>query len=130
MRFVGRLLLGAPKLGQCFIGTLGSWHSCHFTKNFQPGLSAQFLRELASQEGRFSHGSIIWYENRKEGVGVSSQFLHWIPCFFNVFVSDLEKGMTNVMTGLAEEIGLLKFMGTSASYEHYRGPLQHRVVGR
>lgn len=47
-----------------------------------------------------------------------------------MFVSDLEKGMTNVMTGLAEEIGLLRFMGRSASYADYRGPLQHRVVDR
>lgn len=35
--------------------------------------------------------------------------------FFNMFVSNLEKGMSNEMTGLAEAIGLLRFVGTSAS---------------
>lgn len=35
--------------------------------------------------------------------------------FFSAFVSDLEKGMSNEMTGLAEAIRLLRFMGTNAS---------------
>lgn len=41
--------------------------------------------------------------------------LRWVPWFFSAFASDLEKGMSNEMMGLAEVIGLLRFMRTSAS---------------
>lgn len=43
------------------------------------------------------------------------KLLCWVPWFFSAFVSDLEKGLSNEMTGLAEVIGLLRFRRTSAS---------------
>lgn len=45
-----------------------------------------------------------------------------------MFVSDLEKGMSNGMRGLAKVIRLLRFMGTNASQEDYRRPLQRQAV--
>lgn len=118
---MGRLLLRGPRAGAVLRRDSGLMASVplpekHSTRAFSP-----VFKETGWSRGKVLTWLRNWYENRKEGVGVSSQFLRWKeiavlgPMFFNAFVSDLEKGMSSEMTGRAEAIGLLRFMGTSAS---------------
>lgn len=55
---MGRLLLRGPQAEAALRRGSGLVAPVLLTKTIQPGLSAQFLRELAGQEGRSSYGSI------------------------------------------------------------------------